>query len=112
MDKHEAENRRIGARLRNLREALGVTPADLADIVGVSEQELRAYEGGGALSAPTLRALAAALDVGADELLDAPGRPDARLKAAQDAHDYVAAIADPRLRGAALAMLSSLALRG
>lgn len=106
----DAENHRIGARLQAHRLALELSVAELAGMAGLDEAAIHAYEGGAVLTPPRLRALATALEVQVDDLLDRPAQawPSRALAEASLAHDYLLAMPDPRLRRAALAMLASL----
>lgn len=55
-------SREVGARIRKLREARGISAGDLADKVGVTEDQLRSWESGvGVAPYEVIKALAAAL---------------------------------------------------
>lgn len=68
-----AARRATGAEITRLREALGLTPAELADRTGIAETVVRRYERGNAILVDLwqLRCLAHALGITAGELVDA-----------------------------------------
>jgi transcriptional regulator with XRE-family HTH domain len=60
-------SREVGARMRRLREERGLSAADVAGALGVTEGQLAAWESGqGVAPYETIRALAAALGTTAD----------------------------------------------
>ncbi|WP_282611140.1 helix-turn-helix domain-containing protein [Pelagibius sp. Alg239-R121] len=64
---HEPLNAQIAQRIRARRLALGLTPADVAEALGVSFQQLQKYESGvNRISAGQLYTLANLLDVSID----------------------------------------------
>lgn len=63
-------SREVGARMRRLREERGLSAADLAGKLGVTEGQLSAWESGqGVAPYETMRALAAALGTTADAIV-------------------------------------------
>ncbi len=69
----------IGARLARLRKDRGMTQMELADKVAVSQPMISDYERGALrLHGELILQLMAILDVTADELLGAVGKPDKR----------------------------------
>jgi len=70
-------------RLTELRETAGLSPAALADLVGVAETQVRRWERGDVLI-PTkyLAPITARLDVTADHLLGLDREPTPTVKAA------------------------------
>lgn len=63
-------SREVGARMRKLRVDLGLSPTDLARKVGVTEEQLAAWEGGqGVAPYQTMHAIAAALGTTVDAFI-------------------------------------------
>ena len=108
IDDSEAESRRIGARVRNRREAIGMAGADLARAIGLDPALWPALEASGGFTSVELIGVARMLDVPPAELLDADRR-DRRVADAQAAETAMRRIDDPRLRQAALSLLDQFA---
>jgi transcriptional regulator with XRE-family HTH domain len=69
----------IGARLARLRKERGITQAELAQRLGISQPMVSDYERGALrLHGELILELTAILDVTADELLGRPGEADSR----------------------------------
>lgn len=69
----DERRKRFGARLRMVRQLLGLTQAELAEKIGMSKQAITLYETGRReASYKSLVALSRALNVTTDWLLDAP----------------------------------------
>lgn len=69
----DERRRQFGARLRKMRQLLGLTQAELAEKIGMSKQAVTLYETGRReASYKSLVALSRALNVTTDWLLDAP----------------------------------------
>ncbi|MCX5513618.1 hypothetical protein C3941_14255 [Kaistia algarum] len=69
-DKMEAGRLNGSSRLATLREERSLSATDLARLAGLSHDEIIAFESGKPLGAMELHAIAAALDVPADMLVD------------------------------------------
>lgn len=60
-------SREVGARMRRIREERGLSPADLAEKVAVTADQIRAWESGqGVAPYDTIKAIAAALGTTSD----------------------------------------------
>lgn len=60
-------SKEVGARMRRLREKKGLSEADLAARIGVTDAQIRDWEGGqGVAPFETIRAIADALETSAD----------------------------------------------
>jgi transcriptional regulator with XRE-family HTH domain len=71
MDRRHKVDSQVGSNIQRRREALSMHPADLADILGVSEAEVLAWEAGEArLPAALFIPCARALSVPATSLID------------------------------------------
>lgn len=69
----DERRKQFGARLRKMRQLLGLTQAELADKIGMSKQAITLYETGRREAGyKNLVALSRALNVTTDWLLDAP----------------------------------------
>lgn len=69
----DERRKRFGARLRMVRQLLGLTQAELAEKIGMSKQAITLYETGRReASYKSLVSLSRALNVTTDWLLDAP----------------------------------------
>jgi transcriptional regulator with XRE-family HTH domain len=69
----------IGARLARLRKERGMTQMELAEALGVVQSAVSSYERGALrLHGELMLELMTVLDVSADELLGADGKPDKR----------------------------------
>ena len=69
----DERRKQFGARLRKIRQLLGLTQAELAEKIGMSKQAITLYETGRReASYKSLVALSRALNVTTDWLLDAP----------------------------------------
>lgn len=69
----DERRKQFGARLRKIRQLLGLTQAELAEKIGMSKQAITLYETGRReASYKNLVALSRALNVTTDWLLDAP----------------------------------------
>ena len=69
----DERRKQFGARLRKMRQLLGLTQAELAEKIGMSKQAITLYETGRReASYKNLVALSRALNVTTDWLLDAP----------------------------------------
>ncbi len=69
----DERRKKFGARLRKMRQLLGLTQAELADKIGMSKQAITLYETGRREAGyKNLVALSRALNVTTDWLLDAP----------------------------------------
>jgi transcriptional regulator with XRE-family HTH domain len=70
----------MGARITLLRKAQGITQAQLAEVLGVSQQTVQAYEvGRRRIQVSALPVVARALSISLEELLG-EGKPAARSK--------------------------------
>jgi putative transcriptional regulator len=100
------EHRLKAVDLRAIRKEAGLTQGQLAERSGVSRQTIVALERPGRSGyASTIRKLAAALDVGVEDLIGEPGRKQARrndlLRSLADHANYVSI----RLRGELIRVL-------
>lgn len=60
-------SKEVGSRMRRLREGLGLSPAELAEKVGVTPDQIRDWESGqGVAPYDTIKAIAAALGTTSD----------------------------------------------
>lgn len=64
-----SESETVGERIRQIRQARGMTQDELAAAVGVKQQSIQKAEAGGGLKLDRLAAIADALDTTADVLL-------------------------------------------
>jgi len=112
--------------LKNIRKALGLTQAQLAQRVGRSEARIRHYEAGAAVSPPVQKVVVElAQQAGLGDLVDdflaereelAPGlaivgRPDARIARLHDMLDQVLAGGDTAVIRAVRAVIETFARR-
>ncbi|MDY0961767.1 helix-turn-helix domain-containing protein [Massilia sp. CFBP9026] len=74
----------FAARLRRLRKSRGLSLAALAEKVGVSAQAVHKWENGGQVDPARQTALARALDVSLEWILDGEGSPDDKLDLTAD----------------------------
>jgi transcriptional regulator with XRE-family HTH domain len=104
----------LGARLRVLRKARGLSQTALAQMLGVTFQQVQKYENGSnRISALTLLKLAAALEVEATDLLSDIGS-DAAVGADAEAEKLTADFArirSPELRASVMRIVANLAGR-
>ena len=113
-----ATDHAVGAHIRSLRRAAGMTLRDLGKAVGVSCVQFQRYETGASrVAASRLFAIGDVLGVRVDSLISTPGTPDqppTSEKCQQEVTELVRlfnAISDPKLRGAILALARAIQLQ-
>lgn len=108
-------DRKVGQKLRLLRQAAGLSQADLGELVGVTYQQVQKYERGvNRISAVRLNEFAAALNAPVLVFFDQPAdlkpvRPPAEQAA--EVADLFSMIDDSRVRMRVLALIRLLGQR-
>ena len=103
----------IGARLRALRVAAGMSQSTLAEVIGVSFQQIQKYEKGkDRVSASTLQVLAAALNVHPGSFFDgempSPSGDVPDVRSALKGAAGLQRISDPKVRKHLVGLISVL----
>ena len=104
----------IGARLRALRVAAGMSQTNLGDVLGVSFQQIQKYEKGkDRIAASTLQVLAAALGVHPGSFFEgempSPSGDVPDVRSALRAAAGLQRISDPKVRKQLAALIDALA---
>ncbi len=114
-DRADAIDKRVGERIRALRNRQGLSQSDLATLTGVTYQQVHKYERGfNRLSAGRAAVMAEALGVPVGALFEAPDAPAAASDGDKEhlcmqAARRILGIANPRRREAVLSLISALA---
>ena len=78
----------IGVKIRDRRTELGLTQEELAEVIGVTYQQLQRYENGkSSLNTDRLQAISNALDVPITYFFQEPG--EGKIKITESAYPYI-----------------------